>query len=106
RLGHDVRIVTPRYHRVREGKTPQSGPVAATFLPVGERQEELRVWTAAIDDTPVYLLDIPAGFERPAVYGETDDDRRFILFARGVLALMQHLREVDRWQPDVLHAND
>jgi starch synthase len=106
RLGHDARIVMPRYRQIREGKAPQSGPIAATFLPVGERQEELRVWTTMLGETPVYLLDIPAAFERVAIYGEGDDDRRFILFARGVLALMQHLREIDGWQPEVVNAND
>src|SRR5262245_50731841 len=106
RLGHDARIVMPRYRQVRDGRAAQSGPLAATFLPAGERQEEMRVWMAALGDTPVYLLDIPTAFERSAIYGEDDDDRRFILFSRGVLALMQHLREVEGWQPDVLNAND
>src|SRR6185503_12393824 len=104
RLGHDARIVMPRYRQIREGKAPQSGPIAATFLPSGERQEELRVWTTTLGETPVYLLDIPAAFERTAIYGEGDDDRRFILFARGVLALMQHLREIAGWQPEVVNA--
>ncbi|MFL5801827.1 MAG: glycogen synthase, partial [Roseiflexaceae bacterium] len=106
RLGHDARIVMPRYGRVREGPWPQTGPIAASFLPIGERQEELRVYQAALGDTPVYLLDIPAGFARAAIYGESDDDRRFILFARGVLTLMQHLREIEDWRPDIVHTND
>ena len=106
KLGHDVRVVTPRYRELRERGVPMHGPIAATFLPIGERQEELRVWRASATETPTYLLDIPAAFERPTIYGDRDDDRRFILFTRGVLALMQHLREVDGWQPDVVHAND
>jgi len=105
-LGHDVRVVMPRYQRIRQSKTPQAGPIAAAFLPAGERQEEMRVWTTQLGDTPVYLLDIPAAFERPAIYGEEDDDRRFALFCRGVLALMQHLREVSGWTPDIVHCND
>jgi starch synthase len=105
-LGHDARIVMPLYKQVREGKAPQHGPIAASFLPIGERQEELRVWTTALGDTPVYLLDIPAAFNRASIYGDSDDDRRFILFNRGILALLQHLREVEGWQPDLLHTND
>jgi len=120
--GHDVRVVMPRFRELREKGIPVEGPIASSFLPAGERQEELRVWrvangantttTAARDDvettanTPIYLLDIPAAFERATIYGDRDDDRRFILFARGVLSLMQHLREVERWQPDVVHLND
>ncbi len=106
RAGHDVRVVMPYFRELRERRVPVHGPIAASFLTVGERQEELRIWTLADSETPVYLLDIPAAFERQAIYGEGDDDRRFILFARGVLALMQHLREVDRWQTEVVHSHD
>jgi starch synthase len=104
--GHDVRVVMPRYRELREKGVPMEGPIAATFLPVGDRAEELRVLRLSDGAVPTYLLDIPAAFERHAIYGEHDDDRRFILFTRGVLALMQHLREVERWQPEVVHGND
>jgi starch synthase len=104
--GHDVRLVMPYYRQLRERGVPVEGPIAATFVPVGERAEELRVWRVIGSDTPTYLLDIPAAFERDSIYGDRDDDRRFILFARGVLALMQQLREVERWQPDVVHSHD
>lgn len=104
--GHDVRLVLPYYRQLRERGVPVVGPIAATFLPVGERSEELRVWQVADSETPTYLLDIPAAFERDSIYGDRDDDRRFILFARGVLSLMQHLREVTGWQPEVVHSHD
>ncbi|MCC7054537.1 MAG: glycogen synthase GlgA [Gemmatimonadaceae bacterium] len=104
--GHDVRVVMPYYRQLREQGLPVDGPVAASFLTVLERNEELRVWTIRDSAVPIYLLDIPAAFERGSIYGDGDDDRRFILFARGVLALMQHLREVAGWQPDVVHAHD
>ena len=106
RAGHDVRVVMPYFRELRERGIPVEGPIAASFVTIGERQEELRVWRLAGSETPVYLLDIPAAFERSAIYGEGDDDRRFILFARGVLALMQHLREVEQWQVTVVHSHD
>ncbi len=106
RAGHDVRVVMPYFRELRERGLPVEGPIAASFLTVGERQEELRVWRLAGPETPLYLLDIPAAFERVAIYGEADDDRRFILFARGVLALMQHLREVEQWPTEVVHSHD
>jgi starch synthase len=105
-LGHDVRIIMPRFRQLRERGVPHTGPVATAFLPVGEHQEELRVWQTAIGETPVYMLDIPAAFERPVIYGDPDDDRRFILFARGVLNLMLHLRDVEGWNVDLVHTND
>lgn len=105
-IGHDVRVVLPRYRQLRERGVAVEGPIASAFLPVGERQEELRIWRASASSAPTYLLDIPAAFERSVIYGDPDDDRRFILFARGVLSLIQHLREVEGWQPDVIHTND
>jgi starch synthase len=106
RIGHDARIVMPRYKRIRDNGIRQSGPIAATFLPIDKQQEELRVWQTICGTTLVYLLDIPVAFERDIVYGAGDEDRRFILFCRGVLALMQHLREVEGWQPDIVHTNN
>lgn len=105
-LGHDVRVVMPYYRQLRDRGISVEGPIAASFLPLGERDEELRIWRAVDAVTPTYLLDIPAAFERASIYGDGDDDRRFILFSRGVLALMQQLREVAGWQPDVVHAHD
>ena len=104
--GHDVRVVMPYFRELREQGLPVVGPIGASFLPVGERNEELRIWQLADQATPVYLLDIPAAFERQVIYGEPDDDRRFILFARGILALMQQLREVERWPIDLVHTHD
>ncbi|MFY7922051.1 MAG: glycogen synthase [Gemmatimonas sp.] len=106
RAGHDVRVVMPRYRTLREQGVPVTGPIGASFLQVGSRSEEQRIWRAAESETPVYFLDIPAAFERAAIYGESDDARRFILFARGVMDCLQHLREVDGWQPDVVHCHD
>ena len=67
RAGHDVRVVMPYFRELRERGLPVEGPIAASFLTVGERQEELRVWRLAGPETPIYLLDIPAAFERVAI---------------------------------------
>jgi starch synthase len=106
RLGHDVRVVMPRYRQVRDGAAPQDGPHAVMLVPAGDRMELMRIFTTQLGDTPVYLLDIPAAFDRDAPFGQGDDDRRFILFARGILALLLHLQECEGWRPAVLHAND
>jgi starch synthase len=105
RIGHDARIVMPCYRRIRAG-TQLHGPIASAFLPAGDRMEIMRVFATTLGDTPVYLLDIPAAFDRDTIFGDGDDDRRFILFARGVAALMLHLSEHEGWHPDLVHAND
>ncbi|KAB8139958.1 glycogen synthase [Chloroflexia bacterium SDU3-3] len=106
KLGHDARVVVPCYHQARFHKALQTPACATSFLPVGERQEIMRIHTTQQNGIPIYLLDIPTAFERGAIYGEADDDRRFILFARGVMALMLHLRDIVGWPIDVVHAND
>jgi len=106
RLGHDVRIVMPGYRRILADATQVHGPIATAFLPVGDRMEVMRIFTTTLGDTPIYLLDIPAAFDRDTLFGDGDDDRRFILFARGVAALMLHLSERAGWRTDVVHAND
>lgn len=106
RDGVDAALVMPLYKKNRAVVAGHL-PVSATFLALGERQEECRIYRIpAADGTARYLLDIPAAFERDAVYGEFDDDARFILFARGVMHLIQYLREVAGWNADVVHAND
>ena len=35
--GHDVRVVMPYYRQLRERGVEVTGPIAATFLPVGDR---------------------------------------------------------------------
>lgn len=105
-LGHDVRIVVPRYLRMKQSQLPQEGPIAGFFAATGVRVEPVEVYKTILDGTPLYLLDIPAAFDRVQAYGMADDDARFILFARAVLGLMQHLQATEGWQIDVVHAND
>lgn len=104
--GADVRLILPLYRRLRSHLTGFEGPVAAGFVPFGEQAEELRVWSSPGSTPPTLFLDIPAAFDRDAIYGEQDDPRRFVLFSRGVLETIQYLREVEHWQADVVHCHD
>jgi starch synthase len=105
-LGHDVRVVMPCYRQLNNAPERLDGPLYVTFLPVGDRVEIMRVFLTRSNETPIYLLDIPAAFDRDSEFGYGDDDRRFILFTRGVLALLLFLQEQEGWRADVAHAND
>src|SRR5437868_15308278 len=48
RLGHDARIVMPFYRRMRGSVPRLAGPTAASFLPVGERQELMRIYLTEV----------------------------------------------------------
>ena len=50
-IGHDVRVVMPYYRQLRERGIGVAGPIAGTFLPIGERAEELRIWQATETST-------------------------------------------------------
>ncbi|HMP42212.1 MAG TPA: glycogen synthase [Roseiflexaceae bacterium] len=105
RIGHDVRIAMPGCRRL-QAPAAITGPHAAAFLQYDDTPEEVRIRQTTLGEVPVYLLDIPAAFDREAVYGAGDDDRRFVLFSHGVMTLLHHLREVEAWQPEVVQSND
>lgn len=114
RLGHDVRIVMPRYRTLRIDPLSVRVLLPSFHAAINDPSDEgSLLMTHLPDKTPVYLLDFPLMFDRApqtehhnGIYGYDDDIERFITFNRGVIALAQHLRNVEGWNPDVVHAND
>jgi starch synthase len=105
-LGHDARVVMPYYRTIRYGPWPTEVLLPSFDVPVGDHSEFGRLLLLRMGDTPLYLLDFPAMFDRDFFYSYGDDDTRFITFSRGVMALAQHLRNVEGWNADIIHAND
>lgn len=108
RLGHDVRIVLPRYYSVdREPLELLGGPMG---VPVGPVEEWTAVYRGSLPgaDVPVYFIDHERFFGRDGVYGtknETDfrdNPLRFALFSRAAFQLCRKIG----WIPDVLHVHD
>jgi starch synthase len=103
-LGHDVRLMIPRYGTIRSDQFDLS-PVGEPFpIPVGPGQEYIHLLETRLSgDVPVYLTWNEAYFSsRDRVYGFEDDAQRFVVFGRAALAALKVLD----WQPDVIHAND
>ncbi len=97
-LGHDVRLVLPRYGAIKAWERD-----LGTFPVVtGGAKNEARLLLTSIDGLPVYLIDKPDLFDRPKVYEFPDDGQRFAFFGRAVLDL---LPAAGFW-PDVVHCND
>jgi starch synthase len=106
-LGHDVRIVIPRYDAIAsEGLTRHADPVA---VPLGRGE----AWSAVLEtvlpgsDVPVYLLDHERLFGRGYLYDPpggyaADNLVRYAYLCRGALRLCMHLG----WIPDVFHVHD
>lgn len=109
KMGHDVRIVMPRYYKIdRKKLTKIEGPLG---VPVGMGQEWTAVYTTRLpgcEDVNVYFLDHELCFGRDGVYGTKsepdffDNPYRFSLLCHGALQVCNKLG----WFPDIVHAHD
>ena len=104
RRGHDVRPFLPYYPRVRDAV--EAVPVEfARDVPVtlGQWTFPFTLRTADLDGMPVYFVDCPPLFDRPALYtGDPDEHLRFTFFSKAVLESCQRMG----FSPHIVHAND
>jgi starch synthase len=103
-LGHDVRLVIPRYGRIDLAKFDLKPAISALNIHLhNDHYEKVDVYESSLkDELPVYLVDNYRYFNREGIYGYPDDDERFILFCRTVLEMLPELR----WQPDIIHCHE
>jgi starch synthase len=103
-LGHDVRLMIPRYGTIRSNQFPFERIGEPFRIPLGPGEEHIHLIGSTLDDgTSVYLIWNELYFSsRDRVYGFEDDAQRFAVFGRASLAAL-HLLD---WKPDVIHAND
>jgi starch synthase len=105
--GHDVRAFMPLYAAIRRAH-PVMQPVIGlqnVGVTIGTRRYAFSVRTASFPETsvPMYFVDCPELFDRPAVYtSDPDEHRRFLLFQRAALESCLRLG----FAPDVFHCND
>jgi starch synthase len=102
-LGHDVRLVMPRYGQVDAGRFGLVKVLEDVSVEMGMLRERVAVREGSVGEgIPVYMIDAPRYFERENIYGYTDDGERFILFCRAALEMVRELG----WLPDVIHCHD
>jgi starch synthase len=112
KLGHDVRIVLPRYYSIdRSGLYQMEG---AMGIPLGGAEEWCAVYSGELPGSPVknpvrvYFIDHEQYFGREGIYGTPwepdflDNPRRFTFFSRAVFQLCRKIG----WFPDMLHSHD
>ena len=110
RLGHDVRVVMPRYYSVdREayGLRQLPGVLTVPMGVVGQMYCGVYEGRMPGTDAPVYFLEHEEYYGRSGLYeidnkGYLDNDNRFIFLSKGGLELC---RMID-FRPDVIHAHD
>jgi starch synthase len=102
RLGHDVRVVLPRYRQVDIGKYNLRPVVTGLHIPLGGQKLEATIYEGRLGDMVVYCVDCPPLYDRDGIIGFGDDDARSVFFSR---ALLEMLPALDFW-PDVIHVHD
>ncbi len=107
-LGHDVRIFLPRYGTIDASKWGIQHTGVSRSLTMFGYDPVISVWQAMLPNSPVtiYLLDNYEFFGRhQQIYlglDQRDEQRRFILFCRGILEVLPSLGFI----PDIIHLND
>src|SRR3989339_141469 len=111
KLGHDVRLVLPRYYMIDKEKYDLKEIPGAMGTPLGVVGE---VWCGVFEgklpgtDIPVYFIEHEGYFGRKGIYndengqGFMDNDNRFAFFSKACLQLCKKLD----FYPDVIQAND
>ncbi len=105
-LGHDVRVVLPRYQFIATwNKQRHSKPLG---VPLGDGEAWCGVLESRLpgSDVPVYFIEHDALFYGSQPYhgygGSVDEMARFALLSRASLQLCRFLE----WAPDVIHVHD
>ena len=108
-LGHDVRIILPRYRAVDVKRFQLRKILEHVSVTVGTKSCEVDVWEGALPNAgvPVYFIEHAALFDRDGLYQDHGKDfpdnlERFSCFSQATLAVLPKLG----WQPELLHCHD
>jgi len=107
-LGHEVRILMPRYAGLRgfDGAEPSARPL---IVRLGGHEAYGRLWRQTLpgSEVPCYFVEHNQYFGAPGVYAgptgnEDDNGRRFTFLSRAAIDFC----EQTGWIPDVVHCHD
>jgi starch synthase len=107
-LGHDVRIVLPRYGSIDPGRWGLKPAGGVRVLPMAGSNYAVSLLQTTLPNSSVmvYFLDQEEFFGRhQRIYfglDQRDEQRRFLLFCRGLLEALPSLG----FAPDIIHLND
>jgi len=101
-LGHDVRVIIPRYRPIDAKKYGVRRVERFIEVPAGAQSRTTEVLESRYSGVPAYFVWDERFFGRDTVYGQPDEVMAYLFFSRAVI---EFLRAVD-WTPDVLHAHD
>ena len=109
RLGHDVRLILPRYRAVDPKRYQLRKLIGPLPVTVGSRSVPATVFESVLPNTtiPTYFIDQPSYFDRDGLYQDKGQDfpdnlERFSFFSQATLKALPQLG----WPPDVVHCHD
>ena len=101
KLGHDVRVVMPKYGCVPEEYRQQLEFRFFIYVPLGWRRKYCGVFELEKDGVTYYFIDNEYYFGDPYLY-KWNDLERFAFFDKACLEILRHLE----FKPDVIHCHD
>lgn len=101
--GVDVRVIMPKYGDISIDYKSNMRLLASYGVNVGWRSQYCGLEYLEYEGVPVYFVDNEYYFKRPGCYGFYDDGERFAYFCR---AVMESVRHMDDFYPDIIHCND
>jgi len=108
KLGHDVRIIIPKYRSIDGNKYGLKTLPYRLRASVGKETENFRIkYCETKDGVIVYFIENMRYFNRPGVYGSGgtdfgDNKERFIFFCRAALEAVKAIM----FRPDIIHCHD
>lgn len=108
KLGHDVRIVMPRYYRInKKDLVPLPGAMGVS---IGNKEYWTEVFESTLpnSDIPIYFIDHEQSFGRDGLYGSifepdfSDNPKRFSILCHAAFQLCRK----QHWIPNIMHAHD
>jgi starch synthase len=101
-LGHDVRVVLPRYRQVDIGRYGLRPVVSDLQVPLGTDKIPATIYEGRLGEIVVYFIDCPPLYDRDGMFGFGDDDARAVFFDRALLEMLPALQ----FKPDIIHSHD
>ncbi|NIQ00917.1 MAG: glycogen synthase, partial [Nitrospinaceae bacterium] len=107
-LGHDVRVLMPKYKSVVEAPQGFEPLHREVDVPLAGRSLKGFLFQGRLDsEVPIYFMENDGYFYRDQLYGSAsrdypDNAERFIFFCRAILETCRTLG----FRPDIIHCND
>lgn len=102
-LGHDVRVILPRYGFIEPEHWDLRVHTHALPVPAGLGDQAALIYEGRFGDVPVYFVDNRYYFgNRRQIYGHSIEAFQFAFFCRAVAEFIIQ----GEFKPDVVHAND